>query len=659
MRKKIKTKKLAAVLLSIGLALSVSGCQTETKKDDFFEAVNGALLSDWEIASDESSVSWISKLEDRTSEQMASILQMAVEKEASEKGSDENNIRALYLTGMDQEGRNEGGCGHLLTEYFEEIDRAENINELMRACLRFNRNYGLYSIAGLTYGTDMADSSQKILFLSAGDPGLSKEIWFSEDPSNQNIVRYFQEFLKDLCTAGGYSEEEASEAAEQTAALMKTLAENSLSLEDSWNPEIIYNLYTIEELETLFSGAVTSDMLQEIFSAEPEEPVIVRDVNLIKAAAALLTEENLPSLKKYAKLCARKDTALYMDMASYEAVMDYNRKASGLEENQPFEEALADAVQNALGFQCGRLYCEQYFPEETIADVSAITDQIIETFDSRISKLDWMSEETKAAAKNKLANLNVRIGHPEQWPQDHYDLALSAPEEGGLYIDNILSILKATADDTFSTSKDPVDKTRWLDTPQTVNAYYSPQDNSINILAGILQAPYYDPNASVEENLGGIGTVIGHEITHAFDTMGSQFDEAGNLRDWWTAEDKEYFQALTGETAAYYDTMEIGGKQVNGALTVSENIADLGGVACITQIAQENGYDLEAVYEAYANIWAFKGREEYLAMQIATDIHSPAKIRVNAVLSAQQAFRDLYGIEEGDGMYQEKMPKIW
>ena len=273
--------------------------------------------------------------------------------------------------------------------------------------------------------------------------------------------------------------------------------------------------------------------------------------------------------------------------------------------------------------------------------------------------MNWMSEETKAAAKNKLANLTVRIGHPEQWSQDLYNLVLSAPEEGGLYIDNIMAILKANSDHIFATRKDPVDKTQWPDTPQTINAYYSPLDNSINILAGILQAPFYDPDASAEENLGGIGTVIGHEITHAFDTMGSQFDEAGNLRDWWTAEDKEHFQTLASETAAYYDTMEIDGKQINGALTVSENIADLGGVACVTQIAQENGYDLEAVYEAYANIWAFKGREEYLAMQIATDIHSPAKIRVNAVLSAQQAFRDLYGIKEGDGMYQETMPKIW
>lgn len=153
--------------------------------------------------------------------------------------------------------------------------------------------------------------------------------------------------------------------------------------------------------------------------------------------------------------------------------------------------------------------------------------------------------------------------------------------------------------------------------------------------------------------------MIGHEITHAFDTNGALFDEKGNLRDWWTAQDKEQFQALADQVISYYDGMDIEGKKINGEQTVTENIADLGGVSCITEIADSQGYDLKKVYEAYANIWASKEREEYLSRQVAIDIHSPAQIRVNAVLSAQQEFRDLYDIEEGDGMYQEEMPGIW
>lgn len=270
-----------------------------------------------------------------------------------------------------------------------------------------------------------------------------------------------------------------------------------------------------------------------------------------------------------------------------------------------------------------------------------------------------MSEATKEEAKNKLDKLNVRVGHPDTWPQDRYELVLDAPEDGGIYIENYLKAAKASVDYDFATKDEPTDRTLWPDTPQTVNAYYDSQTNSITILAGILQDPFYNPEASPEENLGGIGTVIGHEITHAFDTSGSQFDENGNLRDWWTAEDKERFQELAGNVISYYDGMEVNGRTVNGQQTVTENIADLGGVSCVTEIAGSEGYDLKKVYESYANIWASKEREEYSAMLIAIDTHSPAKIRINAVLSAQPEFRSLYGIEEGDGMYQESMPNIW
>ena len=630
-----------------------------SRKDDFYQAVNGALLDQWEIAADESSKSWTTLLDDESRERIDAIIKTVSEDPDSEKGSDENNIRALYLTGMDQEARNAGGDGKILSEFFGKVDAAETPEELMRACLEFNRNYDFFSLAGFTYSADLIDSNKKILEMYAADTGLQKEIWFSDDPANQAQVGYFKDYLKELCIADGYSQEEASDVAEQVAGIMRQLAENALSLADTLNPEKIYNLYTAKELETLVSGTITVDMLQDIYGAEPEEQICVTDVQLVKTIAALMTEENLPVMKEYVKLCARKDTAAYRDMDSFEAMMEYEAKSAGMEETTPFEERLSQDIQAPLGFQCGRLYCQQYFPEETIHGVAEIVDQVIDVYHRRISALDWMSDETKAEADKKLEEMTVRIGHPEKWPQDLYELRLLAPEEGGLYIDNFLACHKASADHVFETRNEPVDKDTWYMTPQTVNAYYAPQDNSINLLAGILCPPYYDPAASPEENLGGIGDVIAHEITHAFDTAGSQFDEKGNLRDWWTQEDKAHFQELAEEVILYYDGMEIDGKRINGAQTVGENIADLGAVSCITQIAQEKGYDLEKVYEAYAISWATKDREEYLAQIVAIDSHAPAKIRTNAVLSAQQAFRDLYDIQEGDGMYQERMPEIW
>ncbi len=271
----------------------------------------------------------------------------------------------------------------------------------------------------------------------------------------------------------------------------------------------------------------------------------------------------------YVKLCAIRDNVLYIDMESYEAAMDYQLKAMGLEENMPFEEQVVETVQYVLGFQCGRLYCRQYFPEETIGEVEEIVKLVTEAFGKRISELDWMSEETKAEAEKKLETMTVRIGYPDNWPQDRYELMLAAPEEGGIYVDNILAAARASMEYTMETKHDPVDKTLWPDTPQTVNAFYMPQDNSINLLAGILMPPFYDPEASEEENLGSIGTVIAHEITHAFDTSGSQFDENGNLRDWWTPEDKAQFQRLAEEVAYYYDAMEIDSR-ISGTCMVSQ-----------------------------------------------------------------------------------------
>lgn len=630
-----------------------------SEKDDYYETINRELIDSWEIEPDESAKNWFGILQDRVDERMTEIIRKTSEEPALEKGSDESNIRAMYLTGMDKDARNEGGFGKTVSAFFDEVDAAGSVDELMRACMQFNRDYGLYSVFGLYVGTDFEDSSAKILSVDAGDCGLNKEIWFSDDESNQKMASAFEKLLEKLCVIEGYSEEESGEVSKNTAELMKTLAKKALAQSELYDPEKTYNVCTVSELENLFSGNISAEMIEEIYGVNGDDRVIVSELEKTKLMGSLLTEDNLPLLKEYVKLCAQKDLCSYMDMDSWNAAAEYDLAASGMEENRPFEEMLITDIQGLLGFECGRIYCESYYSEETTEDVGRIIDQVIGTFNRRIDALDWMSDATKKEAKNKLAQLDVRVGHPDSWPQDRYELILEAPEDGGLYIDNYLRAAKAASDYSFETKDEPADRSLWPDTPQTVNAYYDPQNNSINILAGILQAPFYDPDASAEENLGGIGTVIGHEITHAFDTSGAQFDENGNLRDWWTAEDKEKFRALADEVISYYDGMEVDGKSVSGEQTVTENIADLGGVSCITEIAESEGYDLKKIYEAYANIWASKEREEYLAMLMAVDVHSPSKIRVNAVLSAQQEFRDLYDIEEGDGMYQEKMPEIW
>ena len=575
-----------------------------SEKDDYYEAINRELIDSWEIEPDESAKNWFGILQDRVDERMTEIIRKTSEEPALEKGSDESNIRAMYLTGMDKDARNEGGFGKTVSAFFDEVDAAGSVDELMRACMQFNRDYGLYSVFGLYVGTDFEDSSAKILSVDAGDCGLNKEIWFSDDESNQKMASAFEKLLEKLCVIEGYSEEESGEVSKNTAELMKTLAKKALAQSELYDPEKTYNVCTVSELENLFSGNISAEMIEEIYGVNGDDRVIVSELEKTKLMGSLLTEDNLPLLKEYVKLCAQKDLCSYMDMDSWNAAAEYDLAASGMEESRPFEEMLITDIQGLLGFECGRIYCENYYSEETTEDVGRIIEQVIETFNRRIDALDWMSDATKKEAKNKLAELDVRVGHPDSWPQDRYELILEAPEDGGLYIDNYLRAAKAASDYSFETKDEPADRSLWPDTPQTVNAYYDSQNNSINILAGILQAPFYDPDASAEENLGGIGTVIGHEITHAFDTSGAQFDENGNLRDWWTAEDKEKFRALADEVISYYDGMEVDGKSVSGEQTVTENIADLGGVSCITEIAESEGYDLKKIFDDYSTIWS-------------------------------------------------------
>lgn len=344
-----------------------------------------------------------------------------------------------------------------------------------------------------------------------------------------------------------------------------------------------------------------------------------------------------------------------------EAYLEYEKAASGTAEKKAFERTVSEMVQEQLGYQCGRVFCEKYVDEDTKREVTDIIHQVIGEYDQRLSKMDWMAESTRQEARKKLATLTIKVGYPDEWPQDRYNLELQAPEDGGIYVDNYLALMKAEMDYGYKTKQDPVDKKEWGMTPQTVNAYYNPPYNEIVFPAGILQAPYYDANAMPVVNLGGIGTVIGHEITHAFDTAGSQYDEKGNLRDWWTAEDKQQFERRANKVENYYSSMEVNGISVNGSLTLGENIADLGAVSCITAIAEREGYDLKELYQAYAAIWAIKYREEYLPYVMTTDVHSPGMTRVNAVLSAIDEFYTAFGVQDGDGMYQkpEDRPQIW
>lgn len=346
-----------------------------------------------------------------------------------------------------------------------------------------------------------------------------------------------------------------------------------------------------------------------------------------------------------------------------DAVEAYNAALMGVEGSLSDEENAAQEVQQYLADYLGQVYVEKHFSAEAKADVEAMIDEILEVYAQRIEKLDWMSETTKAKAIEKLEAITVNVGYPDKWDDLYDDVDILSAADGGSYFDNILAMTEATLADMAAAQDDPVDRGEWLMSVYTVNAYYSPQNNSINFPAGILQSPLYDVEADRTENLGGIGYVIAHEISHAFDNNGATFDAQGNQSDWWTEADYAAFQELCQQVIDFYDGVEAApGIVCNGTLTLSENVADLGALACITDLeGQEEEPDYETLYRTAARTWRGTASRETRAYLAMADVHAPDKLRGSRALQSLDEFYETFGIQSGDGMYlpEEARVQIW
>jgi putative endopeptidase len=385
-------------------------------------------------------------------------------------------------------------------------------------------------------------------------------------------------------------------------------------------------------------------------------------LDYINALGQLIQQGNLPLLKlmmRYMIYLFCSDVTL---TSAQQAGIEYSQKASGAEEPQSVEKLAVSNVESLLSDQCSRAYYENFYDKASTPIVRSMVDKIIALYKMRIQNLDWMQPETKKGAIEKLDNMGVHIGFGGKWPDDIDLVQIAAPADGGNLIDNILTLYKTEQDYSFSRKDVPADRNVWNGINTfTINAFYRPSDNSINIPAAILQDPVFSTQASEEENLGAIGTVIGHELTHAFDTNGAKYDASGNYRNWWTDADLEQFDARAKKVAAYYDGFTAYGYPVHGEQTVTEDIADLGGVSIVTQLAVSEGLDLKKIYQSFAYIWAAKFNEESAKSHSISDIHAPAKTRVNAVLSTIPEFYETYGVVPGDGMYKapEERASIW
>ena len=625
-------------------------------QDDFYEYVNADILDMVELGDTDAQWTWFGELMAVADNDMDEIIhELSESDEVYEKGTSEQKIKDMYECISNMENRNATGLGPL-QPHMDTIRNATTIEEYVDALAALSGEFGFSSIVGGYYiDQDMADSSINSVYLMYADTLIGKE--YLENPQMQEYVDVYYDYMRDMLEEFGMSESEAADTVSEIDVLLRDICSATLSMEDYYDPSITYNVFTKEELQELYTNIDVEKML-ETLRIDSAQSYIVSDVGQARKINELLVEENLEVLKDFSTFVMLNDVAEYSTEAYARLADDLDRQLHGVTSSLSDEDIWMNLTQDMLSWDFGKIYVEKYFSEESKADVEAMIEKIKTAYKDIIRNQEWMSEETKAKAIRKLDTMQLKIGYPDEWPDSMEMMQVTPISEGGSLLSNLLVNMQVSIEDNLQDLNREVDRTTWSMTPQTVNAYYNPGNNEIVFPAAILQPPFYDPEGDEASNLGGIGYVIAHEISHAFDSNGALYDEYGNYNVWWTQEELQKYKELSQSIVDYYENYEVAGMKVNGSLTLSENIADLGAMTCITSILEGDRKGMAEAFSQLAYIWASEETVAYQMYLLSNDTHAPNKVRVNAVLSACDAFYDIYDIEESDGMYVAPQDRV-
>lgn len=626
-------------------------------KDDFYATVNKSWLDSSTIPNGQPATGTLrAKMYD--TEPINALIEQTV---ASPVGEEAERIATLYANILDWDARNAAGI-EPIRPYLEAAEAAQSVDELMAVHKQVSEDLAFDLLMSFTLSVDAKDSTQYTVAFSPLSPDLSKDIYAADSGSQKEA---YLTYIRTLFELGDADAESAAADAQRVWNLEKELSSHALDTQDASDVEKIYNIYTMDELKALFPTLDLDELYAQSGLARSDDQIIVTDVGLLEASPKYFTAEHLDDLKAYLRLSLLAAFGGCLSRDFQDASNAYQEALLGISGTLSDEDSATKALQSYLSDELGHLYVQAYFSEEAKADAKDMIYDFIDIYKDRIRSLDWMSETTKEKAIEKLDSINVKVGYPDdgKWNDFYKGVTLKTAAEGGSYLDNIVTLLQAQKKQKVQRQSEPVNKDLWATAVYTVNAFYNPARNEIVIPAGILQAPLYDVNASREANLGGIGYIISHEITHAFDNNGAKYDKDGNATDWWTAEDYATFQQLCSEVIAFYDGVEAApGIACNGTLTLSENISDLGAAQCILEAAQrEPDPDLEALFRAMANIWCSTMPRDFAVYYSTADVHAPDKLRANRVLQTLDEFYTTFHITEGDGMWvaPEDRISIW
>jgi putative endopeptidase len=648
-----------------------------TPNDDFFNYVNGKWLDNTEIPDDRTSWGSFAELRQRTDEDALGILKSAMSDDKDMNsinlvsGSDQEKAVFLYETIMDTISRNSQGIDPILP-YLEKVNSITNINDLQSYLIEMEP-LGGGGFFGFGVGSDPKDSNRNVGYLGAGGLGLpDRDYYVKDDEDSKNKRDLYVKHITRMLQYLGDDEHSANKQAKQILAFETRLAEPKMDKVDRRDARKRYNPRSINDLQNM----VPSINWRRYFTgigAKDIDTVIVGELKYMGELQKILKENNVSDWKAYLRWSSLNGAAGMLSSDIEKANWDfYSKDLSGAKAQRPRDERALQRLNRTIGEALGKLYVDQKFPPEAKVKAQKMIKNVILAFENRINALPWMSEETKVKAVEKLKATKIKIAYPDKW-KDYSEMKIMSADEGGSYLQNMLNATKYNYKKDLSMLNKPVDKSEWFMAPQVVNAYFNPSYNEIVFPAAILQPPFYNYTADDAVNYGGIGAVIGHEISHSFDDSGSRYDKDGNLNNWWKDEDLTQFESLGKALADQYSAIEVlPDVNINGEFTLGENIGDLGGLLAgydALQLSFEgnrpddiDGYTAEQrFFISWATVWRTKMRDEALNTRIKTDPPSPGMNRAVQPLLNIDAFYEAFNIKEGDKMYisPEDRVRIW
>ena len=637
-------------------------------KDDFYNYVNGNWMKKNTIPDDESRWGGFGVLRKNTRQDVLDIIKTAQKNDNYIEGSDQKKALLIFETKLDTIARNKAGIKPI-QNLLDAIQAINNINDLQTVYATVTGVSAPFASIGAN--PDLNDSSTNTAWVFPGGLGLQRDYYVDQDEKTKDIRKDYLTHVSKMFQFIGYNKIDADNAAVLILDLETRLAKPRLDKVQSRDIRNFNNPMTINELSSLTPFMNWDKLISDLGIKKPLDQVLVMQPKYMKELNKILETTPINDLKTLMKWSTIDNTANYLTTEIEKTNWEfYSKRLYGSKAQRPAEERALETVNGSVGEAIGQLYVDAKFPPEAKFKAEKMIANVIQAFQVRIKNLEWMSEITKTKAIEKLDKFTVKIAYPDKW-KDYSALKVN---QGNTFAENMFAVSKWNFNQNILEIGEPVDKSEWGMSPQTVNAYFNPLNNEIVFPAAILQPPFYNYTADEAVNYGGIGAVIGHEISHAFDDSGARFDGDGNVNNWWTESDLKEFEKRGNALADQYSSLEVlDGVFINGKFTLGENIGDLGGVLGAYDGLQihinENGTPdpidgfsaEERFFMSWATVWRTLIREDALRSQITTDPHSPGYNRATQPLKNVDAFYEVFGVKEGDKMYiaPENRVRIW